>query len=129
MSDQPRVTKFKINWEPASKNGASEAAAQSSNTLVTYFNGQDSEMADESSNKLNPTEANTTIPHTSSEPRSSFENKENLTEHNSNSQLKLDNPDLIEPKTGTNNNSLDIASNQNVISANSIEIGNNDVMN
>ena len=85
-------------------------------------------MADESSNKLNPNEANAEIQNKSSEQGSSFENKENLTVQNSNSQIKLDNPDMIEEQKGKNNNSLEIASNQNVNSENYIENGKNDAM-
>ncbi len=42
-ADQPRVTKFKINWEPVTA-GVEAAAASDSNT---FTNGQESEMATE----------------------------------------------------------------------------------
>ena len=85
-------------------------------------------MADETSNKLNPNETNSEIQNKSSEQGSSFENKENLSKQNSNSQLKLDNPDLIEQQKGKNNNSLEIASNLSVNSENCIENSINDAM-
>lgn len=44
-ADQPRVTKFKINWDPPT-NGASQEGEMASGCTA----GQDSEMVDDSSN-------------------------------------------------------------------------------
>lgn len=51
-TDQPRVTKFKINWDSANSNTATNTATNGE-PAVSYFNGQDSEMVDDntSSNK------------------------------------------------------------------------------
>jgi histone chaperone ASF1 len=60
-TDQPRVTKFKINWESeaaAAANGA--AAANSGETATTadaptnYYNGQDAEMSCEDNMAMKP---------------------------------------------------------------------------
>jgi histone chaperone ASF1 len=51
-AEQPRVTKFKVNWDPVSAGGltteGSEASANAANSdSNTYTNGQESEMATE----------------------------------------------------------------------------------
>ncbi len=59
-TDQPRVTKFKINWDSANAPVANpteeQPPAQTSDTIVTYFNGQDVEMSTEDTTSSNKNE-------------------------------------------------------------------------
>ena len=62
-TDQPRVTKFKINWDsanaPATTATEEQPAAQATDTIVTYFNGQDVEMSAEDTTSSNKNEITT----------------------------------------------------------------------
>jgi histone chaperone ASF1 len=81
-SDQPRVTKFKINWDSASQAAAAAAAAgeqasaAASSDLAGNVNSQDSEMAVES-NGLGSTQPIAAAA-ANNNSNSNFENKENI---------------------------------------------------
>ena len=59
-TEQPRVTKFKINWDSATASTANpteEPPVQATtDTIVTYFNGQDVEMSTDDTTSSNKNE-------------------------------------------------------------------------
>ncbi len=56
-TDQPRVTKFKINWDSensAATNGAQDQVQSTIETTGNFFNGQDAEMACDDNMAMKP---------------------------------------------------------------------------
>jgi hypothetical protein len=110
-ADQPRVTKFKINWEPAN------ASASASNTDVNGGTASsslpDADMMAEESNNMAKLSVNGT-----------FENKENLTKSEQNLfQLPLNSQSQSQqqPKFGSMDKSFINSTNSNLLFENSID--------
>ncbi len=91
-ADQPRVTKFKINWDSASAAQSSETNAETAQAenMGSNANANDAEMGDE-----NNSQKESTASGVANNMVNSFDNKENMIQQQKSVDGKFLMPDLI----------------------------------
>lgn len=91
-ADQPRVTKFKINWDSASAAQTSETNAETAQAenMSSNANANDAEMGDE-----NNSHKESTATGAANNMVNSFDNKENMIQQQKSVDGKFLMPDLI----------------------------------